>query len=229
MLGKLNKKNLTSIKEIGEFIETYARDDNWHNIDKRTGNLGYGWVHYAIIRNIRPGRVLMIGSRYGFIPAVCALACRDSGKGIVDFADAGYDQDNPRDNKFIGEGRNVHWGGSGFWVKNDPKKHFAKFGLDNYIKTYIMTSSAFKNKYPKRRWGYIHLDGDHSYKGVMADFNRFWPVLTTGGFLSLHDIYTQRLGGLNYGVRHFWEEIKKTKKYNLLVIPGEYGLGIIQK
>lgn len=222
-------QNLISNKDIVNFIDHYAKGDNWHNLDEEKGNLGYGWVHYAIIKNIRPARVLVIGSRYGFIPAVCAIACRDNGKGIVDFVDAGYDQDNPRDNKKLGAKRNVHWGGVGFWVKNDPKKHFAKFGLDGYINTYIMTSSNFKNKYPKRRWKYIYLDGDHSYKGVSTDFNRYWLRVKRGGFLSLHDIYTKRVGGLDYGVSKLWGQFKKSKKYNLLEMSGEYGLGIIQK
>lgn len=224
----LRQKKSTSTRNIRAFIDLYAKKDNWHNIDKGTGNLGYGWVHYSLIRNLKPKRVLVIGSRYGFIPAVCALACRDNGKGIVDFVDAGYDKDNPRDNKLIGGGRDVHWGGSGFWVKNNPKKHFAKFGLSDYLKIYIMTSQGFKKSFPKKRWGYIYLDGDHSYRGVKADFERFWPSVTKGGILSLHDIYTKHLGDLDYGVFKYWEELKK-KYTNTMEFTGQCGLGLLQK
>ena len=55
------------------------------------GCLGFGSLHYALIRNLRPRRVLVIGSRYGFVPAIAGLALRANGGGTVDFVDANYD------------------------------------------------------------------------------------------------------------------------------------------
>jgi len=172
---------------------------------------------------------LVIGSKYGFIPAICALACRDNEKGIVDFVDAGYDQTNPRDNSVLGGKKNRHWGGVGFWTKVDVEKHFGAFDLSKYIRTHVATSAEFKKRNPNRKWGYVYIDGDHSYEGVKEDFKRYWPNLSKGAILSLHDIYTKRLGGLDYGVWRFWRDIKRFNKYNLLEIPGSFGLGIIQK
>lgn len=223
------KKNQFSKKFISEFIDHFARGDNWHEIDKTKGDMGYGWIHYGLIRNLKPERILVIGSRYGFIPAVCALACKDNKKGTVDFVDAGYDQANPEHNKKLGAKKSIHWGGVGFWKQVKPEKHFSKFGLEKYIKIYIMTSNEFSKKYPVRKWAYIYLDGDHSYGGVKKDFKRFWPKLEKGGYLLLHDIYTKNLGGLNYGVSSFWQELEKFKEHNLIEFPGKYGLGIIQK
>lgn len=220
MSNLLRRKKLIAPRNIRRFIDLYAKNDNWHNIDKNKNNLGYGWVHYSLIRNLQPKRVLVIGSRYGYIPALCALACRDNKKGVVDFVDAGYDCDNPNHKE--------HWGGVGFWNEVNPKVYFGKFGLEKYINTHVMTSREFSNKYPKRIWDYISLDGDHSYKGVKYDFKTFWLRLKKFGYVSLHDIYTKQSEGLEYGVSKYWKEIKKTNLHSI-EFAGQYGLGLVQK
>lgn len=223
-----SQKHITSVKKIQDFIDTYAKTDNWHEIEYKSGNLGYGWIHYALIRILRPNRVLCIGSRYGYIPAICTMACKDNKKGIVDFVDAGYDQADPHHNIKLGAKQSVHWGGVGFWKKIDVTKHFGQFGLTPYISFFLTTSNLFAASHPSRRWQYIYLDGDHSYDGVQNDFKLFFPKLLPGGCIALHDIYTTRLGGLPYGVNRFWNEMKNTKRYNCLEIPGACGVGIIQ-
>lgn len=229
MIKLSSEKRLISSNEIRKFIDEYLRPDankhadegNWHNVDKPSGNLGYGWIHYSFIRNVKPKRVLVIGSRYGFIPAVCALACRENKKGKVDFVDAGYDQDNPMHKN--------HWGGVGFWTKADVNKHFAEFNLEKYLKTHIETSLEFFEKKPHSQYGYIYIDGDHTYDGVKSDFEHSWSLLEQGGMMSLHDIHIQKIGDLTLGVHKLWRELKYSKKYNMIDISGEFGLGLIQK
>ena len=120
---KLFSNRIVSEKFAADFIEYFTKGDNWHKMDKNTGNLGYGWVHYGLIRMLQPEKVLCVGSRYGYIPAVCAMACRDNAYGKVDFVDAGFDMDDY--DKVAGE----HWGGVGFWKKCDPKKYFGYFSV----------------------------------------------------------------------------------------------------
>lgn len=206
---------------IKRFINHFAREDNWHELDKDTGNLGYGWIHYGLIRNFKPKRVLVIGSQYGFVPAVCALGCKDNQKGVVDFVDAGYDTNSKED-------RGRHWGGVGFWKKTDIKKHFGKFNLTNYLNFYLSTGREFKKKYPKRWFEYVYLDGDHSYQGVKADYKMFWPQLNKGGMMGFHDINIRKLGGFKYGVVKLWQELKEEGRPSFS-LPGKFGLGFIQK
>lgn len=203
------------------FLKIYANGDNWHELDYESGDLGYGWIHYGLIKLLKPKRVLVVGSAYGFIPAVCALACKANKKGMVDFIDAGYDVNSRQD-------KEKHWGGVGFWKRVDTRKYFGKFGLGNYVNFCLTTSKEFAQKYSKRRWDYIYLDGDHSYQGVKDDYKRFWPKLNPGGYLSLHDIYVDKLGGFKYGVIELWRELNK-KGLNCLSFPGKYGLGVIRK
>jgi hypothetical protein len=61
-----------------------------HNAHEKNGFPGFALIHYALVRNTKPKRILCIGSRRGFIPATLALACKENGAGHVDFVDAGF-------------------------------------------------------------------------------------------------------------------------------------------
>lgn len=199
-----------------KIIEHFGGDEG-HQIDSYFGNLGFGLIHYSFILNLKPERILCIGSRKGFIPAICALACQENSKGVVDFVDAGYDE-NHSDN----------WSGIGWWKKIDPQKHFSFLDVNQYLKTYIMTTRDFANKY-HYRYQYIYVDGDHSYNGVKTDYNLFWPRLENGGFMVFHDAYvryTRDLG--HFGVWKLFKEIKIINKI-IFPFPKESGLGILQK
>jgi hypothetical protein len=207
---------------ISRLIRIFARQDKWHNQDQKTGNLGYGWVHYALIRNFGPRRILCIGSKYGYIPAVCAVGCRDNAFGKVDFVDAGMDM------REVNNMPGIHWGGKGFWKKCKARKYFGKFGIEDYIILYVMKASSFANRFPKRKYDYVYLDGDHSYRGVKRDFNFFWSRLNKGGFMAFHDIASPDKDGNVYGTRDFWDELKKKNKV-VFEFKENPGLGIIQK
>jgi len=215
-------KNLINRKIVKKLINHYGGVGTWHNLSLKESNLGYGFFHYSLIGIIKPRRILVIGSKYGFIPAIMALACKDNKRGKVDFVDAGYDQSaEPQDKN--------HWGGVGFWKKVDYKKHFSILNLQKNIKFYLMTSKEFSKKYIDRKWEYIYIDGDHSYEGVKQDFDLFWPQLNKGGIMGFHDICIDKLDGSIYGVKRLWQELKKQKKYNMIEFSGDCGLGIIQK
>lgn len=188
-----------------------------HQAKKNSGDIGYGFLHYAFIRALKPSRVLCIGSRQGFIPAICALACKDNQKGHVDFVDAGKNQ-----------GDKKNWGGIGFWKKNDIREHFNVFGIETYLSLYIMTSKEFSKKYPKRKYEYMFIDGDHSYEGVKIDFETFWSKLATKGIMGFHDINLKGLSNNDeYGVWKLWEELKKKNQFSF--IKGDNAVGYLQK
>jgi hypothetical protein len=195
---------------------TYFGADDGQNINLSSGNLGYGFIHYGLILNIKPKRILCIGSRKGFIPAICALACQENNFGHVDFVDAGYDETHPK-----------HWTGIGFWKKNDPIKHFSFLEINNWITTYVMTTEEFAKKY-NYRYQYIYIDGDHSYEGVTTDYNLFWPRLDKMGLMVFHDVIVKRAPNLPpFGVWKFFKEIKANKI--IFPFPKVSGLGIVQK
>lgn len=199
-------------------IDAYNGDEG-HNVNFTQYFLGFGLIHYAFVRNLKPKHILCIGSRKGFIPATIALACKDNGIGHVDFVDAGYGPEEPT----------KHWSGVGFWKQEDSKKHFAQIGVSSYITTHVMTTSVYAKKYHEKRYQYIYIDGDHSYEGVKQDFSLFWPRLTRGGFMVFHDVVAK--GYLDkglFGVWKLWKEIKN-KHAIIFPFPKDSGLGIVQK
>lgn len=51
-----------------------------------------------------------------------------------------------------------------------------------------------------------HIDGDHSYEGVMADLVAYWPKMKRGGIISGHD-YMAAQYGVREAVRDFTKDI----------------------
>jgi hypothetical protein len=204
-------------RATANFMIKYFNGTIGHEVDLNRGFLGFGLMHYSFISLIRPKRILCIGSQKGFIPAICAMACKDNNFGHVDFVDAGK-------NSFD---RNS-WGGTGFWKKHDPDKHFFPYNLNRFITTYVMTSKSFSSKYVKRRYGYIYIDGDHSYEGVKNDYLSFWPKLIKHGIMSFHDI---TLTGIHeeskFGVYRLWKEISRNSSVS--IISRQNGIGFLQK
>ncbi|MFZ5845092.1 MAG: class I SAM-dependent methyltransferase [Patescibacteria group bacterium] len=220
-VGLISPRHQQSLikRKISRILINDYNGDEGHNINTTQYFLGFGLIHYALVRNIQPKNVLCVGSRMGFIPAILALACQDNGRGHVDFVDAGYDRDQPK----------KHWSGIGFWKKNDPAEHFARLGLKSWLTTFVMTTAEFAQKYPNRRYQYIYVDGDHSYRGVKLDYRLFWPQLDPGGFMAFHDIVARGfLDQGKFGVWKFWQELKHSAKISFN-FPKDSGLGILQK
>lgn len=194
--------------------------DTGQNTDAVSGFTGYGLIHYAFVRNTRPARILCIGSRKGFVPGILALAARDNTCGHVDFVDPGFDRDSH-------PGKS--WGGVGFWKDGVARKHFAKLGVGARITHYSMTSREFAEKFPRRKYGYIYIDGDHSYEGALSDYRLFWPRLERFGFMVFHDVSARgKLEGGLFGVHAVWRRIPVKQKISF-PFPRESGLGIVQK
>lgn len=213
---------------FGRIVYHYGADYRWNdqqsqNLDKNRSSYGYGHIHYGLVRNQRPRRILCIGSMYGFIPYMLAKACMDNRMGHVDFVDAGYDETDQKD-----AGKHIF--GQGFWKRVDTKKHFSYILDSSYITTYVMTTKAFAQKFPNRRYDYIYLDGDHRYTGAKFDFQTFWPRLNERGYITLHDIHFEATAlGITFEQWRLWEKLVQTHPYKIEFYNHYSGLGIIQK
>jgi len=213
-----NLESFSNSSHIKHLMKAFRADDYGHESNTNTGDIGYGWIHYGLIRQQKPNRVLCIGSRHGYIPAILAQACKDNGFGRVDFVDAGYDLDDAGG-----------WTGEGYWKTLAGKNSFINFGLGNFISLFVMTNSDFINKYQSNYYDYIYIDGDHSLKGIILDFKLFWPKLNKNGYMLFHDVCVKGIKPEGvYGVWKFWELLKKRVSGIEISFLGS-GLGIIQK
>jgi hypothetical protein len=178
------------------------------------GTLGFGAIHFSLVNNLRPERVLVIGSRYGYVPAIIGLALLENGTGRLDFVDANYtDSDH---------GFNTAFGGVGHWT-GDPRDHFGLFGLRDVIQVHVTRSSDFFQSC-KLPYGYIYIDGDHSYEGCRYDFEQAIRVAAPGALITMHDVLID--DGV-FGVSRVFEELD-TNFYDKILIPAWPGLAVVR-
>src|SRR6266511_432299 len=143
-------------------------------------NLGFGWLYYSLVRNLRPDFVVAIGSCRGFMPFCAARGVQDNGAGLVVFIDPSYSG--------IGD---PGWGGVGAW--SDPKDveaWTAHFGLSGWITHLRMTSAeAFPVVEKIVGGGYLGLvivDGAHTREQSLQDFE-LYTSLMRDGVVAFHD------------------------------------------
>jgi predicted O-methyltransferase YrrM len=83
----------------------------------------------------------------------------------------------------------------------------------------------------------LFIDGDHSYEGVRADFERYAPLVREGGIIALHDVnedFRTRRGietpSISGDVPRFWRELKERHQTEELIADPEqdgYGIGLV--
>jgi predicted O-methyltransferase YrrM len=202
--------------QLVEFFKRhYAPDggaEREHNATATT--LGFGAIHYALVANLRPTRVLTIGSRYGYVPAAIALALKAIGAGTVDLVDANYAD--------AADGFEVAFGGAGHW-QGDAAEHFTALDLRDVLDVHVMRSSTFFERC-SHRYGYIYIDGDHSYQGVRFDFEHACAILENDGIIAMHDAVVTEPA---FGVRPLLDELDP-EYYNCIIVPAWPGLAIVQ-
>jgi predicted O-methyltransferase YrrM len=73
---------------------------------------------------------------------------------------------------------------------------------------------------------FLLIDGDHSYDGVRADWERYSPLLRPGGLIAIHDIVPGPLEAVGE-VPRFWRELRHEHQVEEIVAePGQRGFGI---
>jgi methyltransferase family protein len=179
-----------------------------------SASLGFGAIHYGFVVNVRPRRVLAIGSRHGYIPAVIALALKFNGEGILDFVDANYSD--------AAHGFGTAYGGVGHWA-GDASQRFAPFNLSENVQVHVMRSSDFFASCTAT-YGYIYLDGNHSYEGLRYDLEQSVARAEPGAIIALHDVGVTDPA---FGVGRLFDEIDDGR-FGKLLIGAWPGLGIVQ-
>ena len=84
----------------------------------------------------------------------------------------------------------------------------------------------------------LFIDGDHSYQGVMADFNSYCGLVKKNGWVAFHDIVPQRkdaegnaINGFEVEVDRAWNELSRDKVTRRFVEREDqysYGIGVLQ-
>ena len=84
---------------------------------------------------------------------------------------------------------------------HDAAKTFRDYGVDHVIDFSLEGSIKAAKEYPDDVFRLVFIDGDHSYKGVKADFEAWEYKISEGGELAFHDSNVE-------GVKKLLEEIQ---------------------
>ena len=173
---------------------------SYQAVSSQDNNLGFGFLFYGFTRVLRPEKIVVIGSKAGFSVVNFALGLKDNEGTIIEEVDC-YDtklkvaKKSPMvyfiDPSFSAEkGDANHWYGIGFW--DDEKKveqHWKKFGVENHVRHYQMTSQEFLlSTACPHDVDLLYIDGDHSYEGITHDFNEFHKILKKDAMILAHDV-----------------------------------------
>jgi predicted O-methyltransferase YrrM len=197
-----------------------------HNEDFASLNLGFGFLYYGLARTLRPQHIVVIGSGFGYSVACFALGLEDNGGGQLTFIDPSF--------SVLANGPFKTIGGRNQW-KNPQKvrAHFSKFGVEDRVTHYKMTSEAFFESYKQRDLPKIDLafiDGNHAFKHVRHDFQSVVRYSRKDAYVLLHDTNIFVREFLRHsGVKRWLNSLRGEREaFECLEFPFSSGLAIVR-
>jgi len=172
-------------------------------------HLGDGLIIYSLIQMMRSKIVVCLGSGGGFIPRLMVQA-------HLDLKEQGIFEDCDIWNKiqiYVVDAANGV-GGNNDWA--DKESFFRK----NFYSRIILdtTKNAYYNFFVKEdiKIDYLHIDADHSYKGVKEDFKLYSRIVNKSGIISIHDT------DQNYHDSYIISDDTKDELYQLFDGPAKF-------
>lgn len=209
---------------LGEILR-HARPLGHHE-DPGTLNLGFGFLYYGLIRALRPRHIAVVGSGFGFSVVCLALAAKDNREGRVSFVDPSY--------SILRHGPLHTVGGTAQW--DDPARvraHFERFGVQEQVTHFKMTSAEFFAAYGERDLPPIDvafIDGNHSFDDVRHDFIEVCRQARRNSYLLLHDtnLYFREMVR-HAGVKRWLRIVKRDAEcFEVVDFPFSSGLALVR-
>ena len=143
----------------------------------------YYAVKHALAKEFNPSRILEIGVRAGYSALAFLSACPDA-------TYTGFDAENGK-----------HGGQGGPWTP-----WAVKLLQDYHVTIWADIDTQKLANIPTMHgtFDFIHIDGDHTTKGVLHDMTLCWPVLNKGGVMIVDDY--SYIDDVHEGVDQFIDE-----------------------
>jgi len=169
------------------------------------GFLGAGLLYYTLAYMWKADLCVCLGSGSGFVPRLMRQAQQDLGlegaKTIL------IDAELPG------------WG--------DPDYHNRPecfFRTDYDVEIWKKTTEEAEPLLRGQQIDYLHIDADHSYAGVRADFDRYMPLVRASRAITLHDTLAS-----NAGVFQLVEELREDPDYDVLNLRIGIGVSVVKR
>lgn len=172
---------------------------------------GHKFFAYDLIANLKPKRIVELGTHYGTSLWAFSQAVKDQETNTELFAVDTWE----------GEAHAGFYGEEVFdKVKRIKEKFYPNLKINLVRKTFDEALKEFENE----SIDILHIDGLHTYEAVKHDFEAWLPKVEKNGMVLLHDIIVKRT---DFGVYKLWEELKE--KYQTMEFHYSYGLGVLSK
>jgi len=192
-----------------------------------------GLLLHALVRNLCPRLIVEIGSFVSVSTHWMAGALAENGVEATEFGRIHcFDLFAPIRR---GPWRDVEMTKG---VKEFVEERLERAGLSEYVRLHKGDSSSGVRGLHDELAGaggvdLAFIDGDHGVKGACTDLAAVEPVLNTGGYVVLHDVFPEQCGGHD-GPRHILDNLGKVaggvyEQIELYLGPLNYGLGLLRR
>lgn len=196
---------LLNEQAIGAIFKDEAYSTS-HSANPSQGFLGAGLLYYALAYMWRAELCVCLGSGSGFVPRLMRQAQRDLGL-----------QDTAR--TILIDADLPGWGDPDY---HDAPKGFFRTHFD--VEIWKETTSAALSRLGGEQIDYLHIDADHSYESVQADFVGYSALMRASRCVTLHDSLAS-----NAGVYRLVDELRQDPNYDVLTLRIGIGTTIVKR
>jgi hypothetical protein len=198
------------------------RSDKWRFFNRKfeyeevmdpleTGWHGHIFFAYDLVRNVRPTKVVELGTHKGHSFFSFCQAVKDGCLDTELFA-----VDTWKGDKHAGFYDDSVWE----TVNRVKESFYDSLRISLARKSFDRAAEEFEEK----SIDILHIDGCHTYEAVKSDFERWVGKVKDNGVILLHDINERQD---DFGVFRLWDEL--IKQYKTLEFYHSHGLGVLCK
>jgi predicted O-methyltransferase YrrM len=211
----LLKKVLSSL--VARIPRPPSVEQRIDSFDFASGLGDSAWLLYGLARSSKPEVCVEIGSARGKSACYVGLALKRNDRGKL-YAIDPHTQTNWNDTESVDTLAVI-------------TRNLQKAGVANYVEIVRKTSGEAVAGW-SARIDMLFIDGDHSYEGVKADWERFLPFMNPFGVVIFHDTLWDirpdpKWQRADMGVPQFVDELRAAG-YPVITIDQDFGLTLIQ-
>jgi len=170
---------------------------------------GHKYFAYDLIVNLKPKKIVELGTHYGTSFWSFAQAVKDNNLNTELNA-----VDTWQGDQHAGFYQEDVWQA----VNKIKDSHYSKVNINLIRRTFDEAVSDFEDD----SIDILHIDGLHTYEAVQHDFVSWLPKMKKDGIVLFHDIMVDRD---DFGVFRLWDELKQ--QYRTFEFHHSYGLGVL--
>jgi predicted O-methyltransferase YrrM len=194
-----------------------AKEEVLGSFDFSSGLGDAAWLLYGLARSMKPEVCVEIGSARGKSACYIGLALKRNGRGKL-YAIDPHTQTNWNDLGTVD-------------TLSIIRKHLRKARVADYVEIVRKTSAEAAAGW-SAQIDMLFIDGDHTYEGVKADWERFSRFMNPFGIVVFHDTLWDLQPDPNYaredmGVPRFVDELRMAG-YPAVTINKHYGVTLVQ-